>query len=89
VVGSLDLGLEDRFYRLLDAKATCEDVPGSSLDHLVVQEFLFSYSSTHPQTFVCKGCFLWFPNPQMQEFRVAIQGRSIGSLSTFLEDYDL
>lgn len=25
----------------------------------------------HPQTFVCKGCFLWFPNPQMQEFQGA------------------
>ena len=88
MVGSLDLGLEDQFCRPLDAKVTCEDVPGSS-NHLVVQEFLFSNSSAHPQTFVCKGRFLWFPNPQMQEFQVAIQRRSTGTLVNFLEDYDL
>jgi hypothetical protein len=85
VVGSLDLGLEDRFCRPLDAKGTYEDVPGSSLDHLSVQEFLFSCSSVHPRTFVCKGCFLWFPNPQMQEFQVAVQSRSIGSFSQLSE----
>jgi len=51
------------------------------LDHLVVQEFLFSCSSVHPRTFVCKVCFQWFPNPQMQEFQVAVQSRVIGSFS--------
>jgi len=70
-VDFLELGLEDRFCRLLDAKVTYEDVPHSALDHLAEKEFLLSCSSVHPRTSLCKGCSQWFPSPQMQEFQIA------------------
>lgn len=77
MLDSLDLGFEDQFCRLLGAKVTCEEAQGSVLDHLVEQELLFCCSSVHPRTFVCKGCFQWFPSPQMEEFQIAVQSRSI------------
>jgi hypothetical protein len=65
---------------------TCEEVPHSALDHLLEQEFLLSCSSVHPRTSVCKGCFLWFPSPQMQEFQIAVQTDQSLALVNILKD---
>uniref|UniRef100_A0A0A8XTK9 Uncharacterized protein n=1 Tax=Arundo donax TaxID=35708 RepID=A0A0A8XTK9_ARUDO len=61
---------------LMSAKATCEVVQGAASDHLGGKELLFSCSSGHLQTFVCKGCCQWFPSPQMQECQVAPSAES-------------
>lgn len=77
---SLDHVLEDQAYMLLDSKVTGEEVRGDVLAHLDWGDVLahlgwhkrlFSCSSAHPRTSVCKGRPHCFPNLQMQECVVA------------------
>lgn len=64
-VESLDPVLEDQVYILMDSKVTCEELRGDVLAHLDWNKCLFSCSSVHPRTSLCKGRPHCFPSPQI------------------------
>jgi hypothetical protein len=71
-VESLEPVLENQVYMLMDSKVTCEEVQVDVLAHLDWHKRLFSCSSVHPRTSVCKGRPHCFPSLQMQECVVAV-----------------